>query len=214
MARVPFSSPNPAFLHAVNAKADVQVTATSIDQNVKLTIRVVQGKPDTVTLGFNGTGEVVSVAGDRIESWSVRSKGDEKYLDLKLNTAGEQPAGEELQVQAVVQVRSKYDGPPTELRLTHFAPGKAIGFDSRIQIRYSPELSGSVAQADGFVPLADEARSPQFQTSTGGQLVLRLDRSSIAPAPVELVDASLNGELAASRLQSWPRECRIDHSKD
>lgn len=190
---------NPAFLYAVNAKADVQVTATSIDQDIELTIRVVQGKPGTVTLGFNGTGEVVSVAGERIESWSVRSKGDEKYLDLQLNTAGEQPAAEELRVQAVVQVRSKYDGPPTELRLAHLAPGKAIGFDSRIQIRYSPELSGRVVQADGFVPLAEEGRSPQFQTSTGGQLVLRLDRSSTAPAPIELVDASLNGELAANR---------------
>ncbi len=189
----------PAFLYAISSQANVQVNAASIDQQIELTIRVVQGKPGTVTMGLNGPAEVISIAGDMIESWSVRSKGEEKFIDLQLKSAGEQPAGEELKTQAVIQLRSKFESLPNELLLAHLATGKAIGFESRIRIQYAPELSGRVMRADGFVPLADEGRTTQFQTSTGGQLVLRLDRSSTAPAPIELFGATLDGELADSR---------------
>ncbi len=193
----PSRPPEPAFLYSVNAKANVQVNPDSIGQTIELMIRVVQGRPGTVTLGLNGPGEVVDVAGDAIESWSMRSKGEDKYFDLQLKAVGEQPQGEVVTINAVVQIRTKNDGPPTEISLAHLATGKAIGFDSRIQIQYAPELAGAVLQADGFVPLADEGRMTQFQTSTGGKIMLRIDRSSTAPAPIEILDAVLTGELTA-----------------
>ncbi len=189
----------PAFLYAVSAKAHAQVNASSIDQNIELMIRVVQGKPGTVSLGLKGAAEVLSVTGELIESWSVRSKGEEKFIDLQLKPAAEPPAGEDLKTQANIQLRSKFESLPSELLLAHLATGKAIGFESRLQIQYAPEISGRVILADGFVPLAAEAQTMQFQTSTGGQLILRLDRSSTAPAPIELFDAALEGELSADR---------------
>ncbi len=68
-----------------------QVNASSIDQNIELMIRVVQGKPGTVSLGLKGAAEVLSVTGELIESWSVRSKGEEKFIDLQLKPAAEPP---------------------------------------------------------------------------------------------------------------------------
>ncbi len=59
----PARPPEPAFLYSVNARAIVQVDSTAIEQSIELSIKVVQGKPTTLTLGLNGPGDVVEVTG-------------------------------------------------------------------------------------------------------------------------------------------------------
>src|SRR5688500_2161157 len=49
----------------------------------QLAIRVVQGRPDVITLGLNGDGEVTEVAGEGLRDWSVRQADGKRFLDLR-----------------------------------------------------------------------------------------------------------------------------------
>ena len=71
-------------IYTVKAEANVTVGTEAIDQEIRLVVKVVQGKPKTVSLGLNGSAAVVAVEGDQVQSWSVRQAGQRRFLDLKL----------------------------------------------------------------------------------------------------------------------------------
>ncbi len=73
----------PAFLYSANAKAEVKVGESSVEQTIQIQVRVLQGKGEMISLGLGGEGEVIEVQGDSIVSWSVRKVDTQRYLDLQ-----------------------------------------------------------------------------------------------------------------------------------
>lgn len=182
----PGKTVEPAFLYSASANASVQMTATNLSQSIELKIRVLQGKPNLVSLGLIGPGEIKEVTGEFIESWSVRSKAGERYIELQLKP-------DQTEYLATLKLVTAVDSIPADVEVLHLGPGKALGFDSRIQLDYVAGLFGKTTLAEGFAPLLSEDRKIRFQTSTGGKLSLKVNRQSALPPPVDLVNTQLTG---------------------
>ena len=199
----------PAFLYASTARAEIRVGAKQIDQTIKLQLRIVQGDVntgETVRLGLGGSGEVIDVQGDSIASWSVRNAGSQRFLDLELKPIDKNKADADTGAKNVdgkpasdntvtIRIRSQHSELPAKVELAHLLPGKALGFDSQLELQYEKGISGRIITAEGFAPLLSGNRSDRLQSSTGGRLELQLNRDSgLAPA-IELLDTNLTGEL-------------------
>jgi hypothetical protein len=185
----PGRSKPPAFLYAVSAQAQVLVGMKQVEQGIQLQIRIVQGdnhKIETVSLGLGGIGDVIDVQGESIASWAVRTADSQRYLDLQIKPTASDPAnsGKAADKTATIRILSEHTELPTKVELAHLMPGKALGFDSQIQIQYVPGVAGKIVAADGFAPLVSSKRIDRLQTATGGRLELRLDRNSALPPAV------------------------------
>lgn len=195
----PGKTAEPVFLYSASANALVQVNPSSVEQTVDLKVRVLQGKPGVVSIGLVGPGEVKEVACEFIESWSVRSKGGERFLELQLKP-------DQTDYAASLKLSTSITVVPSDVEVMHLSPGKVLGFDSRIQVDYAQGLFGKTIVAEGFAPLLSDDQKVRFQTSTGGKLVLKLNRQSALPPPVDLINTQLvgtrhpNGKSVSFRL--------------
>ena len=190
----------PAFLYAASTRAEIRVGVKEIEQSIQLQLRIVQGQGETVSLGLGGPGDVIDVRGESIASWAVRTADSQRYLDLQLKPAEvDLGDGGKTAVKATtIRIRSKHLELPARVELAHLMPGKALGFDSQIQIQYLGGVAGKIVAADGFAPIVSSKPIDRLQTSTGGRLELQLDRNSALPPAVELLDTTLFGQLHAS----------------
>jgi len=182
--------PNLANFYTATARATVLVGADRVEQTIQLTVKVIQGDANRLSFGISGSGEVTEVEGNNLQSWSIRQEGDSRFLDLHLNKDADE-------LTAAIKIRSAKLKLPVAIDLTHLTPGKTVGFDSMIGINFAPDVEGAVTVAKGFVPLDSGKGSKRFQTTTGGQLQLSLSRSDASPAPVELVETTLEGTMHA-----------------
>ena len=183
--------PKPPVFYAASAEATAQVGSERIEQIIQLTIKVIQGDAKTLSFGLNGKGQVTEVQGANLQSWSIRQAGSGRFLDLHLmeNVADLKP---------VIKLRSPELKLPVAIDLTHLTPGESVGFDSMVTINYAPGVEGAITAAEGFAPLDAGDRSNRFQTTTGGLMKLSLNRDGASPAPVELIDTTLKGNVDAN----------------
>lgn len=185
--------PEPPLFYSAKADATATIGTERVEQVVRLAIKVIQGDARTLSFGLNGQGKVTAVTSDQLISWSERTVGSTRFLDLHLKK-------DVTEAKPVVRIRS----PEIDLTasatidLTHLAPGDAVGFDATMSIEYAPEVMGQVTEVNGFTALDSGDRGQRFQTTTGGLIRLSLNRSGAAPPPVELVDAELEGEAHAN----------------
>lgn len=186
----PSEIPDPALYYSAITRAVAKIGIERIEQTINVTVKIIQGKAKTLSLGISGKGQVIGVTGDNLKSWAVRQKGSERFLDL---TVGEKIT--ELTVQVSLQSQ-KYDiTQPTALQLSHLTSAGSIGFDSVVDLQYAAGLEGTVTAVTGFVPLNAEDGSLRFQSATGGLISLTLTRAGATPDPVEFSDTTLKGEV-------------------
>jgi len=190
----PAEIPEPALFYSAITRATAHVGLERIEQTIDVTIKIVQGKAETVNLGIKGKAQVMNVTGEKLKSWAVRQEGSERFLDLTV--------GDGITVLTVqVSLRSDdYDlRHPVALELTHLTPADSVGFDSVVNLQYASGVEGTVTAVTGFVPLNAVDGLLRFQSATGGEIKLTLNRAGASPDPVELSDATLKGEVHANR---------------
>lgn len=183
--------PKPPVFYTGSASATAHVGPEYIEQAIEVAIKVVQGDAKTVSFGINGDGQVTDVQSEVLSSWSVRQEGAQRFLDLHVNE-------KVTELKAQIRIRSgKFDlKTPVSMDLTHFTPGGSVGFNSVVSIEYVSGVEGAVTDAAGFAPLGGKPN--RFQTATGGQIKLILNRAGASPAPVELTDTTLKGDVHAN----------------
>jgi hypothetical protein len=185
--------PEPPVFYTAIARATAQVGPELIEQTIDVAVKVAQGDAKTVSLGINGNGQVTDVMGENLKSWSVRKESNERFLDLNL--------GEDVtQLKVQVKLRSrKYNlKQPIAIEVTHLTPADSIGFDSILNLQYATGVDVAVTAATGFAPLDAGTGLKRFQSATGGQIKLSLNRAGASPDPVELTDTTLKGEVHAN----------------
>lgn len=186
----PEKIPDPPVFYSAIAKATANVGSERIEQTIDVTMKIVQGKADTVTLGINGNAQVTNVTGEKLKAWAIRQEGANRFLDL---TVGEGVA--ELSVQ--VKLRSqKYNlKQAVAIEISHLTPADSLGFDSIVNLKYASGLAATITEANGFAPLDSSGGALRFQSATGGKIKLTLNRAGASPDPVELKDATLKGQV-------------------
>lgn len=177
-----------ATFYTAKAVASATFSESRVTQSVDLMVNLVQGDDNVVSFGLEGSGEVVSVTGDTLKSWSVRNENGKRRLDLQLTD-------DAVQLKANITMRSEELALPTEMDLLHLSPAEAIAFDSTVTLNVPASERLVTTNVDGFVPLKTETNQIGFQTSTGGQLRLRLTRRGITTSPIEFFDATLEGAV-------------------
>ncbi len=185
--------PKPTVFYTATANATAQVGSERIGQNVQLNIKVIQGEAETLSLGLKGKGEVTEVSGENLLSWSIRQQDKQRFLDLRIKKGSKA-------IKALVKIRSAKLQLPSTIELTHLTPGKTIAFNSNVTIKYTSGIVGTITSLKGFRPLNQNnlfsgGPSTSFQTTTGGAISLSLNRGDASPAPVELVNTTLKGDV-------------------
>ncbi|MEM7145045.1 MAG: hypothetical protein AAF591_07895 [Verrucomicrobiota bacterium] len=181
--------PKPPSFFTANAVANVQIGPERTTQTISPNIKVTEGKANAFTLELKGDGEVYEVTGDNLVSWAVRTDDDSRVLELRLNKGQDQ-------YNPTIKIRSKEYELPASLNLTHLAPGKAIGFNTIINLNYAPGIQGKITAAKGFTPIHRKGDPTQFQTTTGGQLTVALSPTGTVAGPVEFFNTRLEGTIS------------------
>ncbi|WP_182867425.1 hypothetical protein [Stieleria mannarensis] len=180
--------PEPPVFYSARATSTANVSPERVEQTIQLTLKVIQGRAKTLSVGVHGDDQVTEVRGENLRSWAVRREGDARFLDLHVDEGVT-----DLQVE--IKTRSDELQLPATIALTHLTPGDSVGFDCVLTIQYASEILGTVVSVDGFVPLESGDRASRFQTATGGEIKLSLHRDGAAPAAVELVETTLDGQI-------------------
>ena len=118
--------PEPPLFFAAESQAKVRLGSGGIEQEIAVEIKILQGRPEVITLGLFGEGDVVSVTGDAVQFWGVRQDNSEestlRYLEIRPELPAredganhERPAMESLRVELVV--RQDWDALPEALQL-------------------------------------------------------------------------------------------------
>jgi hypothetical protein len=187
--------PKPPLFYTGSASATAQVGPETIEQAIEVAVRIIQGDAKTVSFGINGEDQITDVQGEGLKSWSVRQEAARRFLDLHVNEKVT-----EFKVQIKTRSR-KFDLKlPVSIDLTHLTPGDSVGFNSIVSLQYGSGVEGVVTEATGFAPLdsgsvSSGSRASRFQTATGGQIRLVLNRAGASPSPVELTDTTLQGKV-------------------
>jgi hypothetical protein len=193
MALVPvekIQTPAPLFF---SAEATVVTTLglESADTTMDLTLHLLQGKAETLSLSLHGSGEIVSVTGEGLKDWAVRTEPDGKrFLDLH-PIAG--PTDWKWQVTAKADLRK------TRAKAELLLPGagKATGFTLIANLNAADDVDLRVLQADGLLPV-EGGNNRKFQGTGLPLLIAAVARGGVAPRDLELTNATLNGTATAN----------------
>lgn len=183
--------PKPPDFYSATAVSTAHIRADHIEHTIQLAAKIVQGDAKTLSFGLHGQGQVVDVAGEHVQAWAVKQEGATRYLEVH-------PKGRVQELEATITIRADVADLPATVELPHLAVGKAVGFSAIVMLEYEPGMSGAVVAAEGFAPIGGEEKPNKFQSSTGGKLLLSLNRDGVAAAAIDLSDTTLLGEVDAS----------------
>ncbi len=193
MALVPvekIQTPAPLFFSA-EATVNSTLGLESADTTMDLTLHVLQGKAETLSLSLHGSGEIVSVTGEGLKDWAVRTEPDGKrFLDLHPILG---PTDWKWQVTAKADLRK------TRAKVELLLPGagKATGFTLVTTLNAADDVDLRVLQADGLLPV-EGGNNRKFQGTGLPLLIAAVARGGVAPRELELTNATLNGTATAN----------------
>jgi hypothetical protein len=191
--------PAPLFFSATVDQM-IRLGTAEITGEFKVKLQVVQGRPELLSLGLSGQGEVVAVTGKGLRDWAVGQRaGDasgKRFLDIRPLLVAGTPEPRELEL--VVQTVLRKPTVPGGTSVLIVTPGNAVGFSSRITLQPDATLDLRITSAVGMVPLSEGSgtRPPlQFASNTDGKIDLMLTPRGAAVTPAEILAAQLTGRV-------------------
>ncbi len=209
----------PLFFTAT-AEQTVHLSPLEVTGEIKLNLRIVQGRPEILSLGLIGDGEVVNVSGTGLRDWSVRQGTSEaagkRFLDLRPTLVEGQEGPRTFSL--LVLTRLKEPALPGKVAVLLLAPGEAVGFDLHARIQPDASIDLRLAQASG-VTAVGETHGPgdtlEFVAHGEAGIEVTLVRRGAALAEAELTGVQLTGRVNESagsvefRLRASARVERI-----
>ena len=195
LVEVDKEKPVPLFFSA-ETNTDITAGIDRVQGTITAKLRVHQGRPEVMSLGLTGTGEVTGVAGDGLKTWTVRRESDgTRFLDLK-PLLPEDPKAETAK-EFLVTINTLHDDTKQPFDLLLPAPGSAVGFSSTISLAGDGAAAAQVLVIEGLQAMKSENGADRFSGSVAGRLNVKVDLKGTAPRPVELADATLDGQVIA-----------------
>jgi len=188
--------PKPALFYRVVVDGTATIQRDRVITEAVVDVTRLQGEGASYRIGLRGVDKVAAVTGDSVGSWAVRQEGDgSRVLEIAVKTP-------ELDVHRFnVRFESEeFPAMPSPLELTHFAPGgnTTAAFQSTLTLAFAGGTAGRVVAAEGFLPIGNPDGSTnafRYQTTTGGKLAVQVNRSGLAPEPIEFTGLGLRGSV-------------------
>ena len=190
----------PALFYSASVHNDLRVGADQITGEIRLKLRVVQGRPEVLALGLSGAGEVLEVTGNGLRDWAVRqgtgNAAGKRFLDLRPALEEGKPGPNEMEL--IIRTCVKKPDVPGKVQLLLLTPGDAVGFVSQVRLLPEEGIDLRVTQANGLQPLTTELtpHSEQSFSSTGdAKLEIMLMGRGAVLADAELAGPQLAGKV-------------------
>ena len=192
--------PPPPLFFSATVEQTVRLGLTEITGEARVKLHVIQGKPEMLTLGLSGDGEIVDVSGKGLLDWSVRQAtgpgAGKRLLELHplLTTGLADPSDLDLVVRTRV-ARPVIPGQAVVLLLT---PGEAVGFSSKVTLQPEAAVDLRVTALSGLISFGNPSvREPlQFLATGDARIEVKLNPRGAALAEAELIGAQLVGKVA------------------
>lgn len=170
----------------------VMVTREKVTQDLKITLDVIEGKPQELPLTIVGDAEIRQVTGG-IRDWSVRQETNgTRTLVLR------PPASEKVVTQLVVEVKAELRDPEfgRALQLLSVSPPQPALLSGYVRVDTQPELIATLENGVGLIPVEEKfLPEPLRRTETPGgakPLAFRFQGEAYrVPIRVEFADPEL-----------------------
>lgn len=193
--------PPPPLFFSADSQAVVQISQDTVTQNIVLNVKVLQGKPEVITLALYGDGDVVSVTGEQVEFWGIRrGTGDQaasRFLEIRPKLPNENGGAQLKAFQAEITAKQAPGTLPGEVDILTLGPGEAVGYAGRVELVSREPLGFEVVEQAGWtaVEVEGESETRRFQTTSANHLRLRLEARGAAAFPVDLSNVRLEGSV-------------------
>ncbi|HWA24504.1 MAG TPA: hypothetical protein VG734_02435 [Lacunisphaera sp.] len=196
--------PPPPLFFSATVDQTTRLGLAEITGEARVKLHVLQGKPEVLTLGLSGDGEIFEVTGKGLRDWSVRQsisltpgKPGGRLLDLRPQLAA--GAADPIDLDLVVRFRVAKPTIPGRAAVLLLTPGEAVGSSAKVTLQPDANVDARVMSVTGLVPLGegDTVKEPwQFFATGEGRIEVNLTLRGGALAEAELTGAQLAGKLA------------------
>jgi len=174
--------------YSTEARSEVSLGEDAVEGRIEVEFRVHQGEAERLELGIAGEGEVLGVTGGAVRDWSVRSGAfGLRVLEVEV---GEVEAAE-LAIRWRREIREEEKWEPFEVLVPQ--PAKAVGFSSRLRLKEGGPYQWKVLAARG---MSEVGGGVEYLANGDAGLRVELEPRGLKPAPIELLEPRLSGELA------------------
>ncbi|MCP5545396.1 MAG: hypothetical protein H7A49_15990 [Akkermansiaceae bacterium] len=129
---------------------DVLVGSGLLRQRTTMSLRVLQGKLDAITLDLTGPGEVLSVTGDAVTGWAIREEEGGRLLDVTLSRPIEGKGTLDLRTQAAL------GGFPVKADVLRATPRGSLRHNGWLRVSNDGAVRVEVAETNGLIQLAPD----------------------------------------------------------
>ncbi|RYD63445.1 MAG: hypothetical protein EOP83_12135, partial [Verrucomicrobiaceae bacterium] len=187
--------PVPLFFSAQTDTA-IKAGTDRVEETMIAKLRVHQGRPEVLSLGLTGVGEITGVTGAGLKTWTVRKEADgARFLDLKPELPADPKA--EVPKEFDVTITSLHDDTKEAIDLLLPAPGSAVGFASTVSLSGDGSTAPRVLAVEGLQSLLGDAETQRFSGSIAARLNVKVELKGAAPRAVELTSGTLDGQVTA-----------------
>ena len=191
--------PVPVFFTA-HAEHVLQVSDARIAGEAKLSLRIVQGRPEVLTLGVSEGAEITAVNGNGLRDWSVRqgsgATAQKRFLDLRFNApTAQSPAPTSFEL--TVRLQHPSVSLPGKAGMPLLMAGDAVAFDWHAQFVPDSSVELQLMHATGAVAVErlNSDRTLEFVGQGDGAIEFSLIERGAAAAEAQFTSAALTGRV-------------------
>ncbi|MCH1500318.1 MAG: hypothetical protein L7U83_14765, partial [Akkermansiaceae bacterium] len=179
----------PKLFYVIKTSLNAKFTEEALVESADLTFDVMQGSAKKFSVEVLGKAPVESVAGTNLQSWAMRQEGANRFLDF----IPKDPMAESLKV--VVTFKRGPIKIPSSYEVSTFGPSEASGFSAVYAMSSVAGLRYQILKAEGLVKLKGDEGVERFAAAGRAMISAGVSLSAAKPAPAELRDIRLEGEV-------------------
>jgi len=185
--------PVPLFFSAQTDTA-IKAGVDRVEETITAKLRVHQGRPEVLSIGLTGLGEITGVTGAGLKTWTVRKEADgARFLDLKPELPADPKS--ETPKEFDVTITSLHGDTKQPVDLLIPAPGAAVGFASTVSLFGDGTTAPRVLAVEGLQSLLGDADIQRFSGSVAARLNVKVELKGAARRAVELTSGTLDGQV-------------------
>ena len=188
----PAPVPKPKLFYVTKVNSSAKFSSEELTETTELKFEVMQGSAERLSVEVLGDAPITSVTGEQLKSWSLRQEGKLRFLDFIPKDPKTKNLG------FVVQFKRSSIEVPGSYGISTFGPAGASGFSASYALSSAEGLSHQLLKAEGLVTLKSDGGVDQLSAAGRSVISAGINLSAAQPAPVELQNIQLVGDVISN----------------